>query len=176
MTNATGTTVWKADYEPFGKATVKVGTIENNLRFPGQYADRETGLHYNYFRSSYDPGTGRYGEADPIGLVGGLNVYEYAKSNPLTYTDPLGLAPELFCKMRCKSSVLCTDICQACVDTFCSLSPISPACCAIEKDECILSSDGEEKALKICIIKFEGCMFKGRGGKKPSGIPNDFPR
>ncbi|WP_018508794.1 RHS repeat-associated core domain-containing protein [Thiobacillus thioparus] len=90
MTNASGTVVWKADYEPFGKATVTVNTIENNLRLPGQYYDRETGMQYNYFRD-YDPTTGRYVEADPIGITGGLNVYEYARSNPLAYTDPLGL-------------------------------------------------------------------------------------
>ncbi|MBN8771113.1 MAG: RHS repeat protein [Thiobacillus sp.] len=90
MTNSAGTVVWKANYEPFGKAMVTVSTVENNLRLPGQYYDRETGLHYNYFRD-YDPTTGRYPQADPIGLAGGLNVYEYARSNPLTYTDPLGL-------------------------------------------------------------------------------------
>ena len=57
MTNAAGAVVWKADYEPFGKATVKVAAVENNLRLPGQYYDRETGLHYNYFRD-YDSGDG----------------------------------------------------------------------------------------------------------------------
>ncbi len=93
MTNASGTVVWKANYEPFGKATVTTSTVENNLRFPGQYYDRETGMHYNYFRDCYDPSTGRYCQADPIGIAGGLNVYEYARSNPLTYTDPLGLKP-----------------------------------------------------------------------------------
>lgn len=90
MTDASGATVWKADYEPFGKATVKVGKIENNLRFPGQYYNRETGLHYNYFRD-YDPTTGRYTEFDVIGLRGGLNGYLYANANPLSFTDPLGL-------------------------------------------------------------------------------------
>mgnify|MGYP002336227896 FL=1 len=85
--------MWKADYEPFGKASIKVGTIENNLRFPGHYFDRETGLHYNYYRSCYDPSVGRYCEADPIGLDGGLNLYGYALNNPLSFTDPLGLAP-----------------------------------------------------------------------------------
>lgn len=92
MTDATtGAVVWKAYYEPFGSATVSpVSTIENNLRLPGQYYDRETGLHYNYFRD-YDPSTGRYIEADPIGLNAGPNVYAYVDGNPLSYGDPLGL-------------------------------------------------------------------------------------
>jgi RHS repeat-associated protein len=90
MSDSTGSLVWKAAYEPFGKATVSpASTVENNLRLPGQYFDRETGLHYNYFRD-YDPGTGRYVEADPIGLDGGLNLYGYANQNPLTFTDPTG--------------------------------------------------------------------------------------
>jgi len=66
------------------------GTIENPLRFAGQYYDSETGLHYNYFRY-YDPTTGRYLTSDPIGLDGGLNTYLYAEGNPLRYIDPLGL-------------------------------------------------------------------------------------
>ena len=90
MSDAAGATVWKADYEPFGKATVKVNTVENNLRLPGQYYDRETGLHYNYFRD-YEPGTGRYVQSDPIGLDGGLNLYAYVGGNPITRKDPLGL-------------------------------------------------------------------------------------
>ncbi|GHS81130.1 hypothetical protein PAGU2196_19640 [Pseudomonas sp. PAGU 2196] len=44
-----------------------------NLRFPGQYYDAESGLHYNYFRG-HDPQTWRYVESDPIGLSGGLNT------------------------------------------------------------------------------------------------------
>ncbi len=90
MTDSVGATVWKADYEPFGKANVKVSTIENNLRFPGQYFDRETGLHYNYFRD-YDPTIGRYLESDPTGLEGGINPYLYANAAPTMFIDPLGL-------------------------------------------------------------------------------------
>lgn len=52
--------------------------------------DKETNLHYNYFRD-YDPQTGRYIQSDPIGLAGGINLYSYVGGNPLTYTDPMGL-------------------------------------------------------------------------------------
>ncbi|WP_315856249.1 RHS repeat-associated core domain-containing protein [Burkholderia cepacia] len=61
-----------------------------NLRFQGQYLDRETGLHYNLFRY-YDPDVGRYISPDPIGLVGGVNLYQYANNNPISWIDPLGL-------------------------------------------------------------------------------------
>ncbi|MEV5154594.1 RHS repeat-associated core domain-containing protein [Streptomyces werraensis] len=61
------------------------------LRFPGQYFDPETGLHYNVFRH-YDPETARYLSGDPLGLAAGLNPFAYV-SNPLTWSDPLGLTP-----------------------------------------------------------------------------------
>ncbi|MBW1741158.1 MAG: RHS domain-containing protein [Deltaproteobacteria bacterium] len=67
MTDEDGEVVWKADYRPFGEADVTVNTVENNFRFPGQYYDQETGLHYNYFRD-YHPGIGRYIEPDPLSL------------------------------------------------------------------------------------------------------------
>ena len=82
--------VWEAEYDPFGKATETVTIVEQNLRFPGQYLDRETGLHYNYFRT-YDPQIGRYIQSDPIGLTGGANTYAYVFNNPLNATDPSGL-------------------------------------------------------------------------------------
>jgi RHS repeat-associated protein len=62
----------------------------NNLRFPGQYADSETGLFYNYFRS-YQPNQGRYTQNDPIGLAGGWNRFAYVEGNPLMLIDPEGL-------------------------------------------------------------------------------------
>ncbi|PWJ72511.1 UNVERIFIED_ORG: RHS repeat-associated protein [Pantoea agglomerans] len=55
----------------------------------GQYFDAETGLHYNRFRY-YDPDAGRFVSQDPIGLAGGVNLYQYAP-NPLSWVDPLGL-------------------------------------------------------------------------------------
>jgi len=90
LTDETGTVAWKAAYEPFGEARLIVATVDNNVRFPGQYYDEESGLHYNYFRT-YDPSMGRYLESDPIGLGGGLNTYGYVAGNPLSAIDPLGL-------------------------------------------------------------------------------------
>jgi RHS repeat-associated protein len=71
---------------------LSLGIFEFNLRFPGQYFDKETGLAYNYFRD-YDPQTGRYVQSDPIGLAGGINPYAYVDQSPLSRSDPLGLFP-----------------------------------------------------------------------------------
>ena len=94
LTDGAGQVVWSASYRPFGEASIGVGYVTRNLRFPGQYYDEESGLHYNYHRY-YDPGTGRYLTSDPIGLDGGINTYLYANANPIIHTDPLGLFPGL---------------------------------------------------------------------------------
>jgi RHS repeat-associated protein len=91
MTAVNGAVVWSAKYSSFGEATVDPSsTITNNLRFPGQYFDEETGNHYNWTRY-YDSKTGRYLSEDPIGINGGANVYGYVYSNPLNFSDPFGL-------------------------------------------------------------------------------------
>jgi RHS repeat-associated protein len=91
MVDSTGTVVWEARYKPFGEAQVhSSSTVVNNFRFPGQYYDQETGLHYNWHRY-YDPRLGRYLTADPIGLGGGINLSAYCRANPLLWNDPYGL-------------------------------------------------------------------------------------
>ncbi len=89
MTDGSGTVVWVADYKPFGEATLTISTITNNLRFPGQYYDAETGLHQNGYRD-YSL-IGRYIEADPIGQRGGINLYSYVNARPTVKFDLLGL-------------------------------------------------------------------------------------
>jgi RHS repeat-associated protein len=79
--------------DPFGAEEPLImvgGPAYFNHRFPGQMADAETGLYYNYFRD-YDPQTGRYVQSDPIGLDGGINTYGYVLNNPLAQIDPTGL-------------------------------------------------------------------------------------
>ena len=69
--------------------------LQQNLRMQGQYLDRETGLHYNTFRY-YDADLGAFTTPDPIGLLGGLNLHQYAP-NPISWIDPWGLSP--VCRM-----------------------------------------------------------------------------
>jgi len=90
LTDSENNLVWHAHYSVFGKATVIVNKVDNPIRFQGQYFDSESGLHYNHFRY-YDPETGRFISQDPIGLLGGINHYQYAP-NHINWIDPLGLS------------------------------------------------------------------------------------
>ncbi|MGL4860134.1 MAG: RHS repeat domain-containing protein, partial [Enterobacteriaceae bacterium] len=93
ITDKDGNIIWSVRYTPFGEleeVTVNRDGIEQNLRYAGQYFDAETGLHYNTFRF-FDPVSGRYTQPDPIGLMGGVNLYQYSP-NPIQEIDPLGLA------------------------------------------------------------------------------------
>lgn len=74
-------------YLPFGEDQVQLGTVQNTLRFPGQYYDAETGLHYNW-NMCYTLETGRYLVPDPFGLECGLNLYAYVENDPLNWRDP----------------------------------------------------------------------------------------
>ncbi|HOE46915.1 MAG TPA: RHS repeat-associated core domain-containing protein [Methanothrix soehngenii] len=119
MTSVSGAVVWAAEYEAFGQAMVDASsTVTNNLRFPGQYYDEETGMHYNWNRY-YEPGTGRYLTVDP--LINNLvtkrnftgqfmigiskeyeNLYSYVSSNSIIRIDSNALS---WCSVKCMSGL-----------------------------------------------------------------------
>lgn len=107
LTAASGQLAWQAQYRTWGNTVSETWVqpdrglldahcppLAQNLRFQGQYLDRETGLHYNTFRF-YDPDIGRFISPDPVQLAGGTNLYQYAP-NPLTWIDPYGLTGDRF--------------------------------------------------------------------------------
>ncbi|KAF3978753.1 MAG: hypothetical protein HFP77_00275 [Methylococcales symbiont of Iophon sp. n. MRB-2018] len=159
-TNATQHIVWRWEGEAFGNTPAQelIG-ISVNLRFPGQYFDEETNLHYNHFRY-YDPTLGRYITSDPIGLTGGMNTYLYAGANPVIFIDPTGLAYSP--NEGGKSSVYVPSICgtarsESVIPDVVSGRDISPACTAHDKcyDTCgSLRKDCDDAFLtngnKIC--------------------------
>jgi RHS repeat-associated protein len=94
LLDADGRTAWALRTNVWGvpAETPSDGAVADcPLRFPGQYYDSETGLHYNVQRY-YDPLTGRYATPDPLGLDPAPDHYAYV-ANPLQWADPLGLAP-----------------------------------------------------------------------------------
>ncbi|WP_416978802.1 putative T7SS-secreted protein [Streptomyces sp. T028] len=92
LIDETGDIAWRSRATLWGAtAWARDSTAYTPLRFPGQYYDPETGLHYNHFRH-YDPDTGRYASPDPLGLGPAPNPAAYV-DNPYSWTDPLGLAP-----------------------------------------------------------------------------------
>ena len=112
VANSSGATVWRWDQqEPFGinvpdQNPSGLGSFEFNLRFPGQYADKETNLFYNYFRI-YDAAIGRYAQSDPIGLRAGPNTYAYVGGRPISFRDAYGLA--VVCRPTPRG-IVCIDV------------------------------------------------------------------
>jgi RHS repeat-associated protein len=89
-----GNVVYRVEFKAFGEKVVSINSINDPLAFPGQYQDDETDTLYNFHRD-YDPSVGRYIQADPIGLFGGVNNYLYANGNPIQFVDLFGLNSEL---------------------------------------------------------------------------------
>ena len=87
-TTASGVKTRTATYTPFGGVHTSTGALPS-ARFPGQWFQSESGLHQNWMRD-YDPTTGRYLQADPLGLVDGASVYGYVKQSPMRFIDPKG--------------------------------------------------------------------------------------
>jgi RHS repeat-associated protein len=105
LTNPQGQVAWQWLISGFGEVRPTTGdrgygqtasgpsyaqAVKFDLRYPGQVFDEETGLSYNLHRY-YDAATGRYIQADPIGLEGGWNRFGYVGGDPLNAIDPDGL-------------------------------------------------------------------------------------
>jgi len=102
MTDTNQHIVWKATISEWGRVTFEQNESTNkkqsrehkqvtlNIRLPGQYYDEETGLHDNWHRT-YNPGTGRYLQPDPISYRDGPDAYLYAQGDPLNMSDPTGV-------------------------------------------------------------------------------------
>jgi RHS repeat-associated protein len=92
MFDSSGDLVWAANWTAWGQIERKQHPLSKQdcpFRFQGQYFDDESQLHYNRFRY-YDPENGRFIGPDPIGLAGGVNLYQYVH-NPIAWVDVLGL-------------------------------------------------------------------------------------
>ena len=88
MTDKDGKLLWFGNYTGWGRLKEETKVTDSAyqpFRLQNQYADRETGLHYNFFRY-YEPDAGRFVNQDPIGLEGGKNFYSYS-SNTTKWID-----------------------------------------------------------------------------------------
>ncbi len=129
ITDRSGAVVWAVQYKSFGEVQLTMHQIENPLRLPGQYEDRETGLSHNYFRF-YDWSIGKYMSVDPIGRQGGSNIYLYANANPIAETDTLGLSPSKF-KKRAETGELAGDLFDPGADDMKWGTPSLPSDCML---------------------------------------------
>jgi RHS repeat-associated protein len=171
---------WRWLAEPFGTTAQEanpdgLGAFTQNLRFPGQYADAESGLWYNYFRN-YDNSRGSYVQSDPIGLAGGsLSTYAYVNGNPLRYVDPFGLMggggggsashPD---PKRCPPTD-CVDVIVSVNHGVCDDNP-DPMC------EAGMKAAGFEGPYKTYTTKVDiPCLIKlGLGAKVTAGVAGEI--
>jgi RHS repeat-associated protein len=102
LTNSSGNSLAQYAYEPFGNTSVTFGSSTNSYEYTGRENDG-TGLYFNRARY-YNPTTGRFLSEDPSGFRGGINLYAYARNNPISFTDPSGLKPKDNCWFFCSGS------------------------------------------------------------------------
>lgn len=167
--------LWRWDNaEPFGNSAPDenpsgLGTFSYHLRFPGQFYDAETGLHYNYFRD-YDPAIGRYSQSDPIGINGGLNTYAYVWGDPLQYSDSTGHVGQIpavvmdriiSCALGCLTSVGMQVVTSDCCTDYCAGNQLKRPACLLK------CSPTPCETVQSCLT---GCIAGALIGRGPGGI------
>ena len=165
--------VWRWDQDEAFGANVPLENLAGPvfdfpLRFPGQYADRETNLHYNYFRD-YDPSLGRYVESDPIGLGGGSNTFAYVNGQPLLYFDPEAESAQAV--VICVAAVLIAGGTYKLWDKYdcqrdCQLDCEKIYVC--DRGNCP-AMEGDTRALQACKRECVARCWIGMGKKGPMG-------
>ncbi|WP_373777528.1 RHS repeat-associated core domain-containing protein [Glaesserella sp.] len=114
LTDENGKLCWYGSYTGWGKLNESYNltdqkAVHQPFRLQNQYADEETGLHYNFFRY-YEPNVGRFTSLDPIGLAGGENLYRFG-DNIQNWMDPLGLKAAASCLYQIsKQELTCTRV------------------------------------------------------------------
>jgi RHS repeat-associated protein len=92
-TDVNGMPIERNVYTPWGELTS--GSLSSiSVGFTGQFFDQDADLYF-YKARFYSAKLGRFMQPDPIGYEGGLNLYEYCGSDPINFSDPLGLNPVL---------------------------------------------------------------------------------
>lgn len=167
ITDNQNNVVWYWNYdEPFGKTEpndeISGQTFTYNLRFPGQYFDIETGLHYNWHRD-YEAGTGRYVQSDPIGLEGGINTYAYAGGKPIKLSDPKGTYPAGLSQPIWDNFCFSTGLCMP------PPNPLEPCCDEKKLKECTPMLSGIAGSCASCLVSKNprlcgvDCLAQGAG-------------
>jgi RHS repeat-associated protein len=92
ISDSSGNIVNKYAYDAFGRVLTQEEGIPNPFRYVGQFGVMDDGNGLFYMRARYyDPEVGRFISKDPIGFLGGLNMFTYVANNPVVRVDPSGL-------------------------------------------------------------------------------------
>ncbi|MCG6118896.1 MAG: RHS domain-containing protein [Aquimonas sp.] len=189
LTGLNGAVTWSGRSEAFGLTVAVVDSVENPLRFPGQYFDEASGFHYNFHRD-YSPSSGRYVEIDPIGLAGGMNIYVYSFANSIFLFDELGLRPRPnWWYLLCEASNAAGDAvnrrrrldrekCQKIYDEF---KEVIDRSCRLSRENCGYLAGGDNSCWKDCANRVsERCRIERENNRKRlddclDRIPRDWP-
>jgi RHS repeat-associated protein len=179
MTNAAKAVVWDAVWLPWGGVHSITGSATLDARFPGQWFQLETGLHYNWHRS-YDPTIGRYTQPDPLGFVDGPSVYGYAKGQPQAAVDKDGRSTICMNPAGCAATVV-INACRFGIAVL--MAGIETKRCKKVRDQCnthcsdIAMGSSYWRCLNQCLYDNNcgGIDYDDDGGWSPDNPPGRKP-